>query len=46
MHGRRFETRRDVGAEIAGWLTFCNQRRLHPSLGYVSPMRCAPAGRL
>lgn len=39
LHGRRFETRRDAMDEIVDWLTFYNHRRLHSSLGYVSPMQ-------
>ena len=39
LHGRRFETRRAAMDEIVDWLTFYNHRRLHSSLGYVSPMQ-------
>lgn len=39
LHGRRFETRRDAMDEVVDWLTFYNHRRLHSSLGYVSPMQ-------
>jgi len=34
----RDEARRD-GCEVVDWLTFYNHRRLHSSLGYVSPMQ-------
>lgn len=39
LHGRRFATRREAMDEIVDWLTFYNHRRLHSSLGYVSPMQ-------
>jgi len=39
LHGRRFETRRAAMDEIVDWLTFYNHRRLHSTLGYVSPMQ-------
>jgi putative transposase len=39
IHGRRFETRRQAMDEIIDWLTFYNHRRLHSTLGYVSPMK-------
>ena len=39
LHGRRFETRRDAMDEIVDWLGFYNHRRIHSSLGYVSPMQ-------
>lgn len=38
LHGPRFEIRREAMDEIIDWLTFYNHRRLHSSLGYVSPM--------
>jgi putative transposase len=38
LHGRRFDTRRGAMDEIVDWLGFYNHRRLHSSLGYVSPM--------
>lgn len=39
LHGQRFATRRAAMDEIVDWLTFYNHRRLHSSLGYVSPMQ-------
>lgn len=39
LHGRRFETRRDAMDEVIDWLAFYNHRRLHSTLGYVSPMQ-------
>jgi len=39
LHGKRFATRREAMDEIIDWLTFYNHRRLHSTLGYVSPMR-------
>ncbi len=39
LHGKRFKTRRDAMDEIVDWLTLYNHRRLHSSLGYVSPMQ-------
>lgn len=38
LHGRKFATRRQAMDEIIDWLTFYNHRRLHSTLGYVSPM--------
>jgi putative transposase len=38
MYGRRFATRREAMDEVVDWLTFYNHRRLHSTLGYVSPM--------
>lgn len=37
LHGVRFETRRAAMDEVIDWLTFYNHRRLHSTLGYVSP---------
>lgn len=39
MHGRRFGTRRAAMDEVIDWLSFYNQRRLHSTLGCVSPMQ-------
>jgi len=39
IHGRRFETRRQAMDEVIDWLAFYNHRRLHLTLGYVSPMK-------
>lgn len=38
LHGMRFETRRLAKDEVMDWITFYNHRRLHSTLGYVSPM--------
>jgi len=39
LHGMQFETRRQAMDEVIDWLTFYNHRRLHSTLGYISPMR-------
>ena len=39
LHGRRFDTRRAAMDEVIDWLSFYNHRRLHSTLGYVSPMQ-------
>ena len=39
LHGKTFATHRDAMDEIIDWLTFYNHRRLHSTLGYVSPMQ-------
>lgn len=38
LYGRRFATRREAMDEVTDWLTFYTHRRLHSTLGYVSPM--------
>ena len=38
LYGRRFATRREAMDEVVDWPTFYNHRRLHSTLGYVSPM--------
>jgi transposase InsO family protein len=38
LYGRRFATRREAMDEVMSWLTFYNHKRLHSTLGYVSPM--------
>ena len=37
IHGKRFATRREAKDEIVNWLSFYNAKRLHQTLGYVSP---------
>ena len=37
--GQRFATRGQAMDEVIDWLTFYNHRRLHSTLGYVSPMQ-------
>ena len=39
LHGRHFATRREAMDEVIDWLSFYNHRRLHSTLGYVSPMQ-------
>jgi len=39
LHGQLFQTRRDAMDEVIDWLSFYNHRRLHSSLGYISPMQ-------
>jgi transposase InsO family protein len=38
LNGRRFATRREAKDEVIDWLLFYNRKRLHSTLGYVSPM--------
>lgn len=38
LHGMTFETRRAAKDEVVDWLIFYNRKRLHSTLGYVSPM--------
>ena len=37
LHGRKFATRRQAMDEVIDWMAFYNHRRLHSSLGYLSP---------
>jgi len=39
LYGLRFETRRQAMDEVIDWLVFYNHRRLHSTLGYISPMQ-------
>ncbi len=38
LYGMRLETRRQAMDEVIDWLTDYNHRRLHSTLGYISPM--------
>ena len=38
LYGRRYATRRQAMDEVVDWLNFYNHKRLHSTLGYVSPM--------
>jgi hypothetical protein len=38
LHGKRFATRRQAKDEVIDWFQFYNHRRLHSTLGYLSPM--------
>lgn len=38
LHGMRFETRRQAKDEVIDWLGFYNRKRMHSTLGYLSPM--------
>ncbi len=38
LYGRKFATRRAAMDEVIDWLNFYNHKRLHSTLGYVSPM--------
>ena len=39
LHGMRLQTRRQAKDEVIDWLVWYNSRRLHSTLGYVSPMQ-------
>lgn len=39
LYGKRFTAHREAMDEVIDWLTFYNHRRLHSTLGYVSPMK-------
>jgi transposase InsO family protein len=39
LHGQHFEARREAMDEVIDWLSFYNHRRVHSTLGYVSPMQ-------
>jgi putative transposase len=38
LHGQRFETRRQAKDEVLQWLFWYNQKRLHSTLNYQSPI--------
>ena len=39
VYGHRFRTRAEAIEAVMNWLAFYNARRLHSTLGYVSPMQ-------
>lgn len=39
VHGVKFETKQDCKQAVMDWLHFYNHRRLHSTLGYMSPMQ-------
>jgi transposase InsO family protein len=39
LYGRKFATRREAMDAVLGWMAFYNHRRLHSTLGYLSPMQ-------
>ena len=39
LYGRRFATQREAMDQVIDWPTFYNHRRLHSTLGYISPMK-------
>ena len=39
LYGRKFVTRRQAMDEVFDWMTFYNHRKIHSTLGYVSPMQ-------
>jgi putative transposase len=39
LYGMRFETRRQAMDAVIDWLMFYNHKRLHSTLGYISPMQ-------
>jgi putative transposase len=39
LYGRKFTTRREAMDEVIDWINFYNQKRLHSTLGYISPLQ-------
>ena len=39
LYGRKFATRREAMEAVLDWMAFYNHRRLHSTLGYLSPMQ-------
>lgn len=39
VHGHKFATREQAKQAVMDWMAFYNHRRLHSSLGYLSPMQ-------
>lgn len=38
LYGRKFATRREAKDAVLNWMVFYNHKRLHSTLGYLSPM--------
>ncbi len=39
VHGQKFATREQARQAVMDWMAFYNHRRLHSTLGYLSPMQ-------
>ncbi len=39
LYGKKFATRQEAMNAVLDWMTFYNHRRLHSTLGYLSPMQ-------
>ena len=39
LYGRKFATRREAMDAVLDWMAFYNHRRVHSTLGYLSPMQ-------
>jgi transposase InsO family protein len=39
LYGKKFATRREAMDAVMDWMAFYNHRRLHSTLGYLSPMQ-------
>ena len=44
LHGMHYETRRQAMAEVIVWLTYCNHKRLHSTLGTSAPCSLSKTG--
>jgi transposase InsO family protein len=39
LYGKKFATRQEAMHAVLDWMAFYNHRRLHSTLGYLSPMQ-------
>ncbi|GAB1325738.1 hypothetical protein ACE1SV_00770 [Streptomyces sennicomposti] len=37
LHGRRWTSKAQTRLELFRWLSYCNRRRRHSALGYLTP---------